>query len=69
MSREQTRKAAERDNAQEIATQATNCVVGQRKILTILVGFNDRPFTKNAADFDKLMNQKTGKIESNYGSV
>ena len=67
--REQVRKAAERDNAQEVATQATNAVVGQRKILTILVGFSDRPFTKTVADFDKLMNQKTGKVESNYGSV
>ncbi len=69
MNREQVRKAAERDNAQEVATQATNAVVGQRKILTILVGFSDRPFTKTVADFDKLMNQKTGKVESNYGSV
>lgn len=69
MNREQVRKAAERDNAQEVATQATNAVVGQRKILTILVGFSDRPFIKTAADFDKLMNQKTGKVESNYGSV
>lgn len=69
MSREQTRKVAERDKVREVATQATNAIIGQRKILTILVGFNDRPFTKNAADFDKLMNQKTGKVESNYGSV
>ena len=69
MNREQVRKAAERDNASIVATQAINAVVGQRKILTILVGFSDRPFTKTAADFDKLMNQKTGKVESNYGSV
>lgn len=44
-------------------------VHGKRKILTILMGFKDKPFTKTAADFDKLMNQKTGAVDRNKGSV
>lgn len=44
-------------------------VHGKRKILTILMGFSDKPFTKTAADFDKLMNQKTGAVDRNKGSV
>ena len=52
-----------------IATQTTALVMGKRKILTILMEFKDRPFTKTAADFDKLMNQKSGMVEVNHGSV
>ena len=52
-----------------VAIQSTTAVVGKRKILTVLVGFKDRPFTKTATDFDKLMNSKTGSIDGNYGSV
>lgn len=53
----------------QIATQAEEKVSGEKKILTILVGFKDRPFTKTTADFDKLMNQKYGPIEGNHGSL
>lgn len=49
--------------------QTTNAVVGKRKLLTILMGFKDRPFTKTIADFDSLMNQKSGKVDYNLGSV
>lgn len=52
-----------------IAPQTTALVMGKRKILTILMGFKDRPFTKTASDFDKLMNQKSGMVEVNHGSV
>lgn len=69
MTKEQTRKAAEMDNAQEIATQATNAIIGKCRILTILVGFNDLPFTKTVVDFSKLMNLRAGGVEKNYGSV
>ena len=45
-------------------------VVGKNKrILTILIEFSDRPFTKTATDFDKLMNQESGTIEGNVCSV
>ena len=44
-------------------------VIGCRKILTILMEFEDYPFTKGKCEFDSLMNQKSGQIGLNYGSV
>lgn len=52
-----------------VAMHTTAAVTGKRKILTILVGFKDRPFTKTAVDFDRLMNLENGKVEDNCGSV
>ncbi len=68
MQRKEELSAINEENS-EIAPQTTALVVGKRKILTILMGFKDRPFTKTASDFDKLMNQKSGMVEVNYGSV
>lgn len=60
---------AQLQNNSLLTTQSSTAVVGKRKILTILVGFKDKPFTRSAADFDKLMNQESGMVENNYGSV
>lgn len=42
---------------------------GSRKVLTILMEFEDRRFTKTAADFNRLMNQESGMVDANKGSV
>ena len=44
-------------------------VVGVRKVLTILMGFSDRPFTYTAANFDSLMNYVNYSGYGNIGSV
>ncbi len=44
-------------------------VTGTRKVLTILVEFEDRPFSLEKAEFDSLMNQQSGAVGPNYGSV
>ena len=68
MQRKEELSAINEENS-GIAPQTTALVMGKRKILTILMGFKDRPFTKTASDFDKLMNQKSGMVEVNHGSV
>lgn len=47
----------------------TSPVIGTRKILTILVGFVDKPFTYTQTDFDNLMNQTGYSVNGNHGSV
>ena len=44
-------------------------VIGTRKVLTILVEFEDRPFSLEKAEFDSLMNQRSDVVGLNYGSV
>lgn len=44
-------------------------VVGRRKVLTILIEFEDRKFTNTKVVFDSLMNQRNGSIGPNQGSV
>lgn len=44
-------------------------VVGTRKILTILVGFTDKPFTYTLSNFDSLMNTIGYSAHGNAGSV
>lgn len=44
-------------------------VIGTRKILTILMDFKDYSFTKTREEFDSLMNQRSGAVGPNYGSV
>ena len=44
-------------------------VIGARKILTILMDFKDYSFTKTREEFDSLMNQRSGAVGPNYGSV
>lgn len=44
-------------------------VVGTRKILTILIDFQDYPFTRTRAEFDSLMNQEYSAVGLNTGSV
>lgn len=50
-------------------TIPANGTKGKRVILTILVDFSDLPFTKTAAEFHNLMNQKEYKGGGNAGSV
>lgn len=44
-------------------------VIGTRRILTILMDFKDYSFTKTREEFDSLMNQRSGAVGLNYGSV
>ena len=44
-------------------------VIGTRKILTILMDFKDCSFTRTREEFDSLMNQRSGAVGPNYGSV
>lgn len=44
-------------------------VIGTRKVLTILVEFEDRKFSREKVEFDSLMNQRSGAVGPNHGSV
>ena len=44
-------------------------IIGKRNVLTILMYFQDYSFTRTREEFDSLMNQKSGYIEYNHGSV
>lgn len=44
-------------------------VTGTRKVLTILVEFEDRQFSRGKVEFDSLMNQRNGAVGPNHGSV
>ena len=58
--------------AQHVAnntSESQGSLVGTRKILTILMEFKDYPFTKTRAEFDSLMNQRSGAVDLNMGSV
>ena len=48
---------------------ATQPIIGTRKVLTILMEFEDRKFSNTRVAFDSLMNQRNGAIGPNYGSV
>lgn len=48
---------------------ASQPVVGTRKVLTILMEFEDRKFTNTRVVLDSLMNQRNGNIGPNQGSV
>ena len=48
---------------------ASQPIVGTRKVLTILMEFEDRKFTNTRVVFDSLMNQRNGAIGPNQGSV
>jgi len=52
----------------DVVTQQAS-LVGHRKILCILAGFPDKPFTKTQADFHNLMNQVGYSGDGNSGSV
>ncbi len=52
------------------ATEATAFPgIGKRKLLCILIGFPDKPFTKTHDDFDSLMNQPGYSVAGATGSV
>lgn len=57
--------------AQHVASDyaTSQPVIGTRKVLTVLMEFEDRKFTNTREIFDSLMNQQNGTIGSNYGSV
>ena len=56
---------------QRVASELSDSqpVIGTRKILTILMDFKDYSFTKTREEFDSLMNQRSGAVGLNYGSV
>ena len=56
---------------QRVASELSDrqAVIGTRKILTILIDFKDYSFTKTREEFDSLMNQRSGAVGPNYGSV
>ena len=56
---------------QRVASELSDIqpVIGTRKILTILMDFKDYSFTKTREEFDSLMNQRSGAVGPNYGSV
>ncbi len=56
-----------KQKAEEIKTPKD--VSGTHKVLVILAGFADRPFTKSNADFEDLMNQISYTGNGNTGSV
>lgn len=64
------RKKAEVEIYEPTPITTQTVLVGKyKKILTILMEFKDRPFTKTVADFDNLMNLESGTIEGNVCSV
>lgn len=52
-----------------MSTVAATPVTGTRKILCILIGFQDRPFSKTQTEFNNLMNQVGYNAGSAIGSV
>lgn len=51
------------------ATKSASGVTGKRYVLTILMDFDDKPFTKTANDFRNLMNKSGYNEEGSAGSV
>ncbi|MDR1226615.1 MAG: M6 family metalloprotease domain-containing protein, partial [Prevotellaceae bacterium] len=64
--REQVLQVAQREVSQ--VTNASN-VTGTKKILCILMGFTDLPFSKTQTEFNNLMNQTGYNVGSAIGSV
>lgn len=60
---------AKRSEHQNRITIPTTPVIGTRKILTVLVGFSNYPFTYTQANFDSLMNYVGYSGHGNAGSV
>lgn len=56
-------------HVQCVASNGQQPVTGTRKVLTILVEFEDRQFSRDKVEFDSLMNQQSGAVGLNYGSV
>jgi M6 family metalloprotease-like protein len=65
----------QQDNASKQKVLSTNVaaqsapITGTRKVLCILIGFTDRPFTKTSSEFNNLMNQAGYNVGSATGSV
>ena len=57
------------ENLQEGATRSIPLTEGNQKVLCILIGFPDKPFTKTQADFANLWNQVGYNYEGSQGSV
>lgn len=51
------------------SSREAKAVVGKKKALCILVGFNDRPFNKSQEEFDAMMNQIGYNQNDAHGSV
>ncbi|MFV0267962.1 MAG: M6 family metalloprotease domain-containing protein, partial [Draconibacterium sp.] len=63
------RTEAVKEKSDEIPIQSTGMATGTKKILCILIGFTDLPFSKPQAEFNSLMNQTGYNDGTARGSV
>lgn len=50
-------------------TSTKSMTDGNAKVLCILIGFPDKPFTKSASDFENMWNQTNYNVAGSYGSI
>lgn len=53
----------------QVSPHKTKTVIGQRRILVILMGYRDNGFTKSKNDFERLFNEEGYSIDHAQGSV
>lgn len=50
-------------------TSSVSLTEGNQKVLCILIGFPDKPFTKSKTDFENMWNQTNYNVEGSQGSI